>query len=65
MQKQTRLEEEVKDGVLGEERWYYKTPKGLISYKDYESLRPLVFMEHDTLLVKPTVRQILIKEKLI
>ena len=51
--------QEVKERVLGEEWWHYKTPKGLISYKEYESLRPLVFMEHEVLLVKPTIRQTL------
>lgn len=52
-------DQEFKNKELGPEWWYYKTPKGNISYEEYEKLRPLVFMEWEVKLVKPTPRLLL------
>lgn len=52
-------DQDFKNTELGEEWWYYKTPKGLMSYIEYEELRPLVFMEREVELIKPTPRYLL------
>ena len=52
-------DQEFKNTELGEEWWYYLTPKGKIDYQEYEKLRPLVFMEMEVTLVKLTPRLLL------
>ena len=50
---------DFKEKELGEKWWYYKTSNGLVSYTDYEAMRPLVEFKHDEELIKLTPLKLL------